>query len=117
MRSAKTEPKFPVNRHDNHSEIEPTAATDHTALSSASASIIHVNQEVVIRDGSCQGSGGAPGGAATPEAKDEHGQVRQRSLLDRSAPLSGRQPFLRTSDKTPVGGSVRRLSSGRTHKL
>ena len=99
MRAVKTEPKAPASRYDNHAG-EPAAAINHNALRSACASMIvyvnHVNQEVVIHDGICQGSGGDPGGAATPEAKDEHGQVRQRSLHDRSAPLSGRQPFLRT---------------------
>ena len=47
--------------------------------------------DVVIHDGSCQGSGPAsPGGAATQGAKEEHLHVRQRSLHGRSAPLSGR---------------------------
>ena len=73
--------------------------------------INHASEDVVIHDGSCQGSG------ATPGAPDEHGQVRQRSLHCRSASLSGRQSFLRASDKTPAGDSATRLSLGRTHKL
>eukprot|EP01045_Picozoa_sp_COSAG04_P009298 COSAG04_NODE_534_length_12949_cov_5.651673_9_plen_86_part_00 len=48
-----------------------------------------INQEVVIHE-VLQGS--------TPGAKEEqHGQVRQRPLHGRSAPLSGRQSFLRTN--------------------
>ncbi len=35
--------------------------------------INHASEDVAIRDGSCQGSGGAPDNSA----KEEHGQVRQ----------------------------------------
>ena len=82
MRAVKTEPNPPASRYDNHAG-EPAAAINHNALRSACASMIvyafvnHVNQEVVIHGGICQGSGGAPGGAATPEAKEEHGQVTE----------------------------------------
>eukprot|EP01045_Picozoa_sp_COSAG04_P009299 COSAG04_NODE_534_length_12949_cov_5.651673_10_plen_241_part_00 len=98
-------PTPPASRYDNHAGERPAAAINHNALRSACASMIvyafvnHVNQEVVIHGGICQGSGGAPGGAATPEAKEEHGQVRQRSLHDRSAPLSSRQSLVHSSHR------------------
>ena len=80
MRAVKTESKAPASRHDNRAGNEPAAATG-----SASASMIvyvnHVNhEEVMINDGICQGSGGAPDGGATPGAKEEHTQVRHTSL-------------------------------------
>ena len=85
MRAAESEPKPPASRHDNRAGVELAAATAHNALRSASASMIvyvnHVNhEEVMINDGICQGSGGAPDGGATPGAKEEHTQVRHTSL-------------------------------------
>ena len=79
MRAVKTEPKAPTSRHDNRAGNEPAAAINHNALRSASASMIvyvnHVNQEVVIHDGICQGSGGAPGGGTASKAQDEGQKV------------------------------------------
>ena len=91
MRSVKTQPKAPASRHDNRAG-EPAAATNHNALRSASASMIvhvfvnHVNQ-VVIHDGFCQGSGGAPGTALKAQ---DGGQAVSRSdrRLDPIAMLS-----------------------------
>eukprot|EP01045_Picozoa_sp_COSAG04_P012336 COSAG04_NODE_827_length_10036_cov_6.659455_11_plen_109_part_00 len=72
MRAAKTEPK------------------PH-ALRSASASTIvyvnHANQEVVIRDGIYQGSGGAPDGGTASKAQDE-GQGVSRTYRRRLDPIA-----------------------------
>eukprot|EP01045_Picozoa_sp_COSAG04_P012334 COSAG04_NODE_827_length_10036_cov_6.659455_9_plen_89_part_00 len=65
-----------ASHHGTHPTTSGLDAAVGHGLSFRDQLINHASEDIVIRDGIYQGSGGAPDGGAAPEAPDEHGQVR-----------------------------------------